>query len=430
LFFMKASIVTLGCKVNQYESTAMTEMLREAGYEMTIPENVDVVVLNTCAVTGRAESEALSLLRRLRRQNPDAKVVGVGCLAQVNPGKMAGLADLVLGQKEKSALPEHLGLPSGSTLVSPPSLASGDMGDPRPARTRALHKIQDGCDASCAYCAVPMARGPSRSHPPGRVVAGLGRYMDMGVGEVVLTGVHLGLWGRDLGGGLNLSDLLSEMDRYLSNRPDPVRVRLSSLEPLEVPLAAEGLRKYAWLAPHLHSPLQSCSDKILERMRRPYRQARAGEVLTGLRRDIPDLNLGTDLLVGFPGETDEDFEITFEAAAALPLGYMHVFPFSPRPGTRAATLPDQVPPGVKRSRVARLKKLDRRKREAFLASQEGRTRQALVENTPHRSGRRKVLTDNYLAALLPEGVAAAPGEMVEVVLSGPLNEWGLAEARL
>jgi threonylcarbamoyladenosine tRNA methylthiotransferase MtaB len=428
---MKASIVTMGCKVNQYESTAMTEMLKAAGYELTLPEGVDLVVLNTCAVTGRAESEALSLLRRLRRQNPGAKLVGMGCLAQINPDRLSGLADLVLGQSHKSSLTELLDLPTGTSLVSPQPGPVADLGDPRPWRTRALHKIQDGCDALCAYCAVPMARGPSRSYQADRVLSGLRAYLEMGVREVVLTGIHLGLWGRDLVPGRNLATLLELIDQSLGDSlAGKLRVRLSSLEPLEAPMAVSALISYGWLAPHRHSPLQSGSDRVLTLMGRPYRRNQAKDILSELKNTLPDLNLGTDLLVGFPGETEEDFEMTLSLAETLPLGYLHVFPFSPRPGTRAAELPGQVSSSLKRARVAKLKKVDQAKRTTFLATQIGRWRPALVENSLHRSGRRKVLTDNYLAALLPEGSLAEPGRIIEVELAFPDNPWGLAEARL
>ncbi|MDR0356116.1 MAG: MiaB/RimO family radical SAM methylthiotransferase [Deltaproteobacteria bacterium] len=425
---MKASVVTMGCKVNQYESTAMLEMLKGVGYELTPPENADLVVLNTCAVTGRAESEALSLLRRLRRQNPNAKLVGVGCLAQLRPERLEGLADLILGQEQKSSLIKWLDLPPGASLVSKKSASVPDMGDPHPWRTRALHKIQDGCDSFCAYCAVPYARGPARSFGAGRVLSGLKNYLAMGLREVVLTGIHLGQWGKDLDHGADISTLLAEIDRFFSESGQSLRIRLSSLEPLEAPLVREALLNYPWLAPHLHAPLQSGSDRVLKMMGRPYDIETATNILLDLKKDLPDLNLGTDLLIGFPGETDDDFEETFDLAERLPFGYLHVFPFSARPGTRAATLPGQISPGQIRSRVARLKKLDKAKRSAFLESQLGKERSAIVENSLHRSGRRKILTDNYIPALLPEGAEAPTGQEIAVFLAFPKNPWGLAEA--
>ncbi|MDR2366572.1 MAG: MiaB/RimO family radical SAM methylthiotransferase [Deltaproteobacteria bacterium] len=427
---MKASIINMGCKVNQFESTAMLEMLKTSGYELSAPKDVDLVVLNTCAVTGRAESEAISILRRLRRHNPQAKVIGVGCLAQISPDRLQGLCDLVLGQAQKSSLAELVKMPSGTTLVSPRAEPIGDLGDPKPWRTRALHKIQDGCDAYCAYCAVPFARGPSRSFDLGRVLSGLETYLAMGEKEVVLTGIHLGLWGRDLEPSQDLATLLAETNRVLGHRLTDMRIRLSSLEPLEVPPIVDALLGYDWLMPHVHTPIQSGSDAILDRMGRPYTREQVACLIVKLKVLIPHVNIGTDILVGFPGETEEDFLETFELTEGLPFGYLHVFPFSPRPGTKAFNLNDQIPSDVKRARVSKLKKLDTVKRAEFLAPQIGDTRRAIIENTLHRSGRMKVLTDNYIPALLQPDSKANPGEVVMVRLGLPQNPYGLAEAYL
>jgi threonylcarbamoyladenosine tRNA methylthiotransferase MtaB len=427
---MKASLINMGCKVNQFESTAMLEMLKTNGYELSAPKNVDLVVLNTCAVTGRAESEALSILRRLRRHNPQAKVVGVGCLAQIRPDRLEGLCDLVLGQGQKSSLLDLIQLPSGTTLVSPQAEPIGDMGDPKPWRTRALHKIQDGCDAYCAYCAVPYARGPSRSYGLDRVISGLSAYLDMGEKEIVLTGIHLGLWGHDLKPRQDLSILLSEIDRILGPKLTRSRIRLSSLEPLEVPPVIDAMISYPWLAPHIHAPIQSGSDAILKRMGRPYTRDQVACLIVNLKLLIPNINIGTDILVGFPGETDEDFQETFEMVELLPFGYLHVFPFSLRPGTKASSLGDQISPEIKRARVSRLKKLDGQKRAEFLAHQIGQRREAIIENTLHRSGRMKALTDNYIPALLQPEAEAKPGEVVMIRLDAPQNSYGLAEAFL
>ncbi|MDR2387869.1 MAG: MiaB/RimO family radical SAM methylthiotransferase [Deltaproteobacteria bacterium] len=427
---MKASIINMGCKVNQFESTAMLEMLKTQGYELSAPKDVDLVVLNTCAVTGKAESEAISILRRLRRHNPGAKVVGVGCLAQINPDRLRGLCDLILGQSQKSALSELLNMPSGTTLVSPKAEPVGDLGDPKPWRTRALHKIQDGCDSYCAYCAVPLARGPSRSSDLERVLSGLESYLNMGEKEVVLTGIHLGLWGKDLEPRLDLSTLLNETDRVLGQKLTNMRVRLSSLEPLEVPTIINALMEFDWLVPHVHTPIQSGSDSILTRMGRPYTREQVICLIVNLKLLMPHINIGTDILVGFPGETDDNFQETLELAEKLPFGYLHVFPFSSRPGTKASKLNEQISPEVKRARVSKLKKLDAVKRAEFLAPQIGNFREAIIENTPHRSGRLKVLTDNYIPALLQPDSKATPGQMVIIQLGQSQNPYGLAEAYL
>jgi threonylcarbamoyladenosine tRNA methylthiotransferase MtaB len=252
----------------------------------------------------------------------------------------------------------------------------------------------------------------------------------MGEKEVVLTGIHLGLWGQDLEPRHDLSTLLGEIDRVLGQRLTSLRIRLSSLEPLEVPLVSKALIEFPWLVPHLHTPVQSGSDAILSRMGRPYTSDQVFKILSSLKSSIPNLNLGTDLLVGFPGETDEDFQATMALAEEIPFGYLHVFPFSPRPGTKASKLDGQVSPELKRARVSKLKKLDSLKRTQFLEEQVGAWHQAIIENSLHRSGRLKVLTDNYIPALLPSGCAATPGQMVMVKLSAPQNPYGLAEASL
>ncbi|MDR2443606.1 MAG: tRNA (N(6)-L-threonylcarbamoyladenosine(37)-C(2))-methylthiotransferase MtaB [Deltaproteobacteria bacterium] len=425
---MKAAIVTYGCKVNQHESDALTLMLTEAGYEIGSPQESDLVVINTCTVTDRADIEALKTIRRLKRQNPKALVVGTGCLAQSDPSRL-DQADLVLGQMEKARLTDYLALPKGTVLVSRESQTISDFGAPKPSRTRAFHKIQDGCNARCAYCAVPNARGPSRSLSSQRVLDSLSEYLAAGLKEIVLTGIHLGRWGYDLTPKENLSSLLSQIDSTLASPLKRARLRLSSLEPPEIPLVVNALKTLPWLAPHLHTPLQSGSDHVLKAMGRPYQIDKLKSLLSKLKSDLPDLNLGTDLMVGFPGERPEDFEATVDLVKKLDFGYLHVFPFSPRPNTPAMLMEDSVPYEAKKERVALLRRLGAQKKAAFLASQLEKRRPALVENTLYM-GRLKVLTDNYLPALLPLGAKASPGEIVEVTLYAPKEAKAIAEARL
>ncbi|MDR1487501.1 MAG: tRNA (N(6)-L-threonylcarbamoyladenosine(37)-C(2))-methylthiotransferase MtaB [Deltaproteobacteria bacterium] len=428
---MKASIITLGCKVNQFESTAMSQMLSSIGYEMVDAVDADLVIVNTCTVTHKADGEAVSIIKRLKRSNPKVNIVGTGCLAQIDPGALSGpgLADIVLGQIEKADIIRRLNLPKGSVEVSQNLTEFSDFGDPRPSRTRAFHKIQDGCKANCSYCAVPLARGSSRSQPLERALKGIENYLDMGIKEVVLTGIHLGHWGGDLEPKLNLTDLLNAIDGGFGDELADMRIRLSSLEPLEIPLVTDALSKFSWLAPHIHAPVQSGSDRILSLMRRPYDQGRVYEILKRLKDDFVDLNLGTDIICGFPSETEEDFQESLKLLELLPFGYLHVFPFSPRAGTKAASLEQAVPEEVKRRRVSQLRRLGKVKKQTFLKTQLGRTRRALVENTPHRaSGRAKILTDNYIQALLPKGFIATPGEAIEVTIAPCDNPWDLATA--
>ncbi len=438
----KAAVLTLGCKVNQFESSSLSESLAAAGYRVVDqPVGVDLVVLNTCTVTQKADQEALALLRRLKRLSPQARIVATGCLAQSNPGLLAdsGLVTLVLGQEEKAHLVRHLGELDGSApldegrvrVTAQVAGPAADYGAPTPERTRAFYKIQDGCSAGCAYCAVPLSRGPSRSLPPDRVLDGLRSYLSRGLTEVVLCGIHLGQWGRDLSPAWSLAELLHTVDAELTPDEETFRLRLSSIEPLELDgevLAAYEM--YPWLAPHFHLPLQSGSDRILELMGRPYRADQFRGLVARIKSAWPLASVGVDVMAGFPGETDRDFAETRDLLAELPVSYFHVFPYSPRPGTRAAASPDQVPEHSKRARVMELKALNLRKKEIFAALNVGRTQLGLVESTSHRpSGRLKVLTGNYLGALLPEGLEGLPaGTLVPVILAEAANPWGLLEA--
>jgi threonylcarbamoyladenosine tRNA methylthiotransferase MtaB len=261
------------------------------------------------------------------------------------------------------------------------------------------------------------------------VLDSLSEYLAAGLKEIVLTGIHLGRWGYDLTPKENLSSLLSQIDSTLASPLKRARLRLSSLEPPEIPLVVNALKTLPWLAPHLHTPLQSGSDHVLKAMGRPYQIDKLKSLLSKLKSDLPDLNLGTDLMVGFPGERPEDFEATVDLVKKLDFGYLHVFPFSPRPNTPAMLMEDSVPYEAKKERVALLRRLGAQKKAAFLASQLEKRRPALVENTLYM-GRLKVLTDNYLPALLPLGAKASPGEIVEVTLYAPKEAKAIAEARL
>jgi len=434
----KAFIATLGCKVNQFESSAVAESLAAAGYQVVDqPLGADLVVINTCTVTQKADQEALALLRRLRRLAPEASIVATGCLAQSNPGLLeeTGLVTLILGQEEKADLVRHLNLsehPAGTAVrVAPLAGPAADFGAPTPERTRAFYKIQDGCSAFCAYCAVPLSRGPSRSLGLDRVLEGLRSYLERGLAEVVLCGIHLGHWGRDLEPSLSLADLLHTIGSELSPDESSFRIRLSSIEPLELDEDVLGAYElYPWLAPHFHLPLQSGSDRVLGLMGRPYGAGQFRELVLRLNDSWPLASVGVDVMAGFPGETEADFRATYDLLAELPLSYFHVFPYSPRSGTRAAESSEQVPEHLKRARTQELKALNQAKRHIFAEANQGQVQLGLVENTPHRhSGRLKVLTGNYLSALLPESLKNVPrGLLIPVRLGRSGNRWGLMEA--
>ncbi|MDR2422107.1 MAG: radical SAM protein, partial [Deltaproteobacteria bacterium] len=302
---MKAAGVTTGCKVNQAESAELTAKLIELGYAVGEPRGCDVVVLNACAVTARAESEAYRLLRRLRRDNPFALLAIAGCLAQLSPASLTapGLADLALAAGPRDEALSFLTPVKGCPVPPPPK-----------ARTRALLKVQDGCSGGCAYCVVPLARGPSRSVPPQAALAAFKALLAQGVKEAVLTGVHLGHYGLDL--GTDLRQFLALIHRE-APKGLAFRLRLSSLEPMELPLAREAFG-YGWLAPHAHAPLQSGSDAVLKRMGRPYGRDDYQRVVGQFVESLGPMALGTDVLVGFPGESEADFKKTYDLLEKLP----------------------------------------------------------------------------------------------------------------
>ncbi len=408
---MKVAIVTFGCRVNQYESEAMAEELEVRGFVLVPPEEAHIVIINTCVVTHRAEADSRKALHRAKRRGQ--KAVVVGCWPQLDPEAPLGLgAEAVVGNDRKDRIAEVLRRVIQGEVVSEvgglgPKFRHLRLGRPR-FHTRALLKIQEGCDARCTYCVVPLVRGPSRSLRPEEVLRALESFAEEGVVEVVLTGVNLGRWGRDLGGGMDLAGLLREIEKA----PSPPRIRLSSIEPQEVtPELIETVASSRKLCPHLHLPLQSGSDEVLEAMGRPYRVRDFRGLVLRIKEAIADCAIGTDVIVGFPTEDEEAFHETQRLIEELPLSYLHVFPFSPRPGTAAARLADSVPEKLKRERVQVLRELGRGKREAFIKGFVGRRLQVLVEGRK-QEGFLTGLSRNYIRCLL-QGDAPV-GREVEV----------------
>jgi threonylcarbamoyladenosine tRNA methylthiotransferase MtaB len=405
-----AALCTLGCKVNQCETAYLEERLRGAGYGIVpFSRRADLYCLNTCAVTARAAMESRQLIRRALRQNPEARVVVTGCYAQIASAEIARIpgVSLILGSTAKVALLEHLiGSGSGAT----PAIRVGDPCAPgilQPlllsafaGRTRAFLKIQDGCDARCAYCIVPHARGGSRSIAAAPVLEQVERFLAGGFQEIVLTGIHLGQWGHDLEPPRHLTSLIGD----ILERCPPPRLRLSSLEPGEI--TGELLDRMASeprLCPHLHVPLQSGDAAILGKMNRTYHPLFYRDLVRDAVTRIPDLAVGADVLVGFPGETEACFLNTYRLLESLPLAYLHVFPFSPRPGTPAAVMKGRVPPPVIRTRSALLRALDLAKRLAFMGCFVGTVRPVLLEGRSAADGGRLGFSDNYIPVLVKSG---------------------------
>jgi len=417
-----ASVLTLGCKVNQFESAAISRTLNAAGYKL-VPKGqpANLRVINTCTVTHRADAEVRNLIRRADRANPQGGTVVTGCLAQLRPEEMASLPGvaLVVGQNDKAnflRILDKTGAKSEVLIrVSPPGRDRkiSDLGFPGFDRTRAFFRIQDGCSAACTYCVIPKARGPSRSLESKQVFRGVEHYGQAGYNEVVLTGIHLGAWGLDLDPPSDLTGLLG---RLAGPRSGP-RLRLSSIEPNEVTGEMVRLLRFnPHLCAHLHLALQSGSNQVLAAMGRPYTANFFRELTMSLTAGQPDFCLGADVLIGFPGEDEAAFAQTRDLASELPLAYLHVFSFSRRPHTRAASMPGQVPAGEIKRRVKIMREMSQAKRRAFFKRCLGRVRPALIENTKDRAtGLSRGLTDNYIQVLV-SGLAPAAGEIAPMRL--------------
>ncbi|MEW6351104.1 MAG: MiaB/RimO family radical SAM methylthiotransferase [Thermodesulfobacteriota bacterium] len=398
-----AMVKVLGCKVNQAEAAAMERILREAGYAVDpASDSPDMIVVHTCCVTQKAEGKARRLVKQLSDKHPTAKFILTGCLAQVNPDALDRIPNphLVIGTADRdrfAALIDAGGWGTGVGRRVPSSHARTctDLGVGILAgRGRAFLKIQDGCSQRCTYCIVPQARGPARSLPLPNVMANALALEHSGCAEIVLTGVHIGAYGSDLADGVRLENLVEA----LLHACPSVRLRLSSVEPQEItPGLIDLVADHPRVCKHLHMPVQSADDTILHRMGRPYDATSVHELLGTVRRRIPDLCVGMDIMVGFPGEDDRAFEKTREFIERSCAAYAHVFPFSARPGTPAASFVPRIPRGEAVRRVESLRTLSAELRKRFYLRFLGRVLDAVVESSPSESGRTvNARTDNYI----------------------------------
>jgi len=400
----KVAVTTLGCKVNQCESAGIAEAMAARGITL-VPFEVeaDCYIVNTCTVTGRTDNQSRQLIRRAIRRNPAAVVLVTGCYAQRAPEEIARIPGvrIVAGNAEKSRLPELLEkLAKGKG----PEVQVGDIRSEKrfsplgatviPGHTRAFLKIQDGCDALCSYCIVPRVRGGSRSFRPVEIERGIASLAAKGFREVVLSGIHLGAYGRDL---VPATDLTTVVRRIVEERPIE-RLRLSSIEPREITVELLSLIGSSGIVcRHLHIPLQSGDDGILAAMNRDYDAAFFRDLIRNVLATIPGIAVGIDVMVGFPGETETAFANTLRLVEELPFAYLHVFPFSRRPGTPAAVMPDQVPEADKKRRVERLRTIGTEKRRTFAEKFIGAPLAVLIEGKKDRStGFFIGFSDNYI----------------------------------
>ena len=351
---MKYAVVTFGCRVNQADSLVIEDELRRRGGIDAAPEDADLVVINSCSVTATADQGTRQTIRRIARSNPDVRVVVTGCYATRRPDDIRGLPNVVrvVVNDDKERLVTLLDAEGALTTAHRFGDGDGPCGStlqPGVAgRTALTLRVQTGCDEQCSYCIIPSTRGAGRSRPLSGVLSDIRLAVDAGYREIVITGVHLGSYGRDLGDGATLTQLVARLAEWT----DDVLFRVSSLEPMDctpdlVRIASQSPR----IAPHLHLPLQHGSDAILSAMRRPYTTNFYRRLLERIHDAIEYASIGTDLIVGFPGETDEDFDEMVRCVESLPLNYLHVFPYSDRPGTVASGLAGTVDGNTIRQRA-------------------------------------------------------------------------------
>ena len=401
----KFFFVTLGCKVNQYESEAMQKLFEAAGYVAADDISAaDVVVVNTCTVTAVSSQKSRQMIRRAAGANQNSVVAVVGCYAQSEPEVVAAIdgVDVVIGTKDRTRIVE---LVEAAFTRREKILQVGSVDEIHafeelphaPQRTRAFLKIEDGCNNFCAYCIIPFVRGRVRSRSLESIRDESLKLAAAGFKEIVLTGIHVGAYGRDFGGKISLVDAV----KTVLDAANPLRLRLGSIESIEMSDALIDLLKTdGRICNHVHLPLQSGSDEILRAMRRPYTTKQFAALTSRLVDEVPEISIGTDLIVGFPGETEENFSETLEFIRSQPFAKIHVFPFSSRAGTVAATLPNQIPSSTKKLRAGLALEISRDKSKLFAERLIGRTVEIIAETST--GGLVDGLTKNYVRVYVPD----------------------------
>jgi threonylcarbamoyladenosine tRNA methylthiotransferase MtaB len=419
---MKYSVITFGCRVNQADSFTIEDELRANGARAADTNDADVVIVNTCSVTASADQGARQVIRRIARDNPKAEIIVTGCYATRRPAEVAALPNVVriVPNERKEELAREVLLTTAERYGHGDGACGATLEPGVAGRTALTIRVQTGCDEQCSYCIIPKTRGAGRSTPLAQVVADIRRAVAAGYKEIAITGVHLGSYGRDLGDGTTLETLV----RSLAEWPDEVLFRISSLEPMDCSDAiVDSVAASPRLAPHFHLPLQHGSDEILTAMQRPYTATFYRGLVDRIRERIPHAAIGSDVIVGFPGEGRMHVRALLSLLHALPLTHLHVFPYSDRPGTVATARPGKVAGPDIRARAREVRAIGSEMSRRFQASQIGMTRRGLtVDAGAH------VVTDNYLKASIPPG--RSRNEWVQVLiggvpgaLTGTLTDW-------
>ena len=432
---MKVYFLTLGCRVNQYETDAARRLFLDNGHEnVDSPEEADVCIVNTCSVTGEADRKSSQMLRRMAKNNPNAVIVAMGCASELKTGDVA--ADIVIGTRDKNTVvakvEEFLAARENKDLThitshTRPEVSKNDIYHDfgtvlSPEGTRAFIKIEDGCNNFCTYCVIPYARGRVVSRSEESCIREAEYLVENGFKEIIVSGIHLCSYGKDQGRDITaLLELLKKIDSIEGLE----RLRLGSLEPKSMtPEFISGLKELKHLCPHFHLSLQSGSDTVLKRMNRKYTTSEYEDRVKALRAEFPDMSLTTDIITGFPEETEAEFEETIEYAKKLKFAKIHVFPYSVREGTKAADMP-QIDMSIRKARAKRLIEVSSKLEAEFAASMTGKEAEILIEKIEDVDGRLTAegYTANYIRAFLDvSGRDLKRGDIVRGVITGSENE--------
>ncbi len=415
---MKVAFQTLGCKVNQYETEAMQKLFLCAGYELTQEiESADVVIVNTCAVTSLSSQKSRQIIRRAAKVNKNSVLAVVGCYAQNSPQEISKIdgVDIIIGTTDRLKivrLVEEIFKNRGEKIfqvADVEKISEFEELPHTPQRTRAFLKIEDGCNNFCSYCIIPFTRGRVRSRSLENIRAECLELAEKNFKEIVLTGIHIGAYGKDFKNKITLADAV----KVVLESANPVRLRLGSIESAEMTEELFNLLKTdSRICNHLHLPLQSGSDEILKAMHRPYTTKNFSDLTEKIVSEIPDVSIGTDLIVGFPGETEKNFQDTLDFLDSQPFSKIHVFPFSAREGTLAAEMKNQIDSQTKKNRVAKVLELARAKEKIFAEKLVGRTVEIISET--EENGIVDGLTKNYVRVRLPAEKNIRLGEIIKV----------------
>lgn len=422
----KVAFCTLGCKVNQYETNAMEQKFIQAGYEIVgFTEIADIYVINTCTVTNMSDKKSRQMIRKAKQLNGNAIVVAVGCYVQTAKEQLENIKelDLILGNNEKKDIVKYIEkYRKGEKQIKYNDVLHQDEYDEygfvtHIEQTRAIVKVQDGCDRFCSYCAIPYARGKVRSRKIENIVAEITKLAEEGIKEVVITGIHIASYGKDLKEDIGLIDVLEKINEINGIQ----RIRLGSLEPMLINESfLKRLAKLEKICHHFHLSLQSGCDETLKRMNRRYTTEEFRNVIRLLRNTYDDVILTTDIIVGFPGETENEFERTYEFLKEINFYKMHVFKYSRRDGTKAATMPNQIAPNIQEERSKKLISLSNKNQQIYNESYVGKTVQVLFEEAS--KGYIKGHTQNYLVVNIKEDIEKFHNQIVPVKITSILGE--------